>query len=56
VSDTHIFDGERCVFCNVNIYDDMIYGPSDCVDHEPIRFTTETPALAAPTTEGEPHV
>lgn len=38
----HIFDGERCVHCGVNVYDSYIYGPDFC-DREPITYTTETP-------------
>lgn len=39
----HVFDGERCIHCNVNTYDDTIYGPFPCVEREPMTYTTETP-------------
>lgn len=42
----HVYEGERCLFCNVNIYDQWIYGAedeSDCADREPMSYTTETP-------------
>lgn len=41
----HVYDGERCIHCGINIYDQWIYGPedeSDCVDREPMTYTTET--------------
>lgn len=38
----HIFDGERCTHCGVNVYDSYIYGPEHCA-REPITYTTETP-------------
>lgn len=43
----HVFDGERCAYCNVNTYDIGIYpdAPEVCpVPHEPMRYTTETPS------------
>ena len=45
LSTQHLFDGERCDFCGVNMYDIDIYpGCTDeCVPHPLIRFTTETP-------------
>jgi len=43
VVEVHQYDGERCVNCNVNVYDEMMLGPSDCVPHEPMSYTTETP-------------
>lgn len=42
VYDPHVYDGERCIFCNVNCYDDGIYGPFDCVQHEGYIYSTET--------------
>lgn len=42
-SDPHIYDGERCIFCNVNVYDEGMYGPDLCVPREPLLFSTETP-------------
>lgn len=38
----HVYDGERCVNCNVNVYDNDIYGPYSCVPHKPMIYTTET--------------
>ena len=35
----HTFDGERCVYCGINIYDSF---NDPCVDHEPIAYTTES--------------
>lgn len=46
----HVYEGERCIYCNVNIYDQWIYGAedeSDCVDREPMVYTTETPEADA---------
>lgn len=44
-SNQHVFDGERCLYCRVNKYDIGIYpGASEqCMDHEPITYTTESP-------------
>lgn len=44
----HLFDGERCTFCMVNIYDDMLYGPDEpnC-QREPIAYTTESDPSAS---------
>ena len=41
----HAYDGERCVWCGINIYDAAEDDP--CVDHEPITYTTETKPEAA---------
>jgi hypothetical protein len=42
----HIYDGERCTWCGVNMYDALLYGPERCSRTEPIRYTTEsTPEL-----------
>lgn len=41
----HVYDGERCIHCGVNIYDQYIYGPvdeSDCIERAPMVYTTET--------------
>lgn len=46
----HVYEGERCIFCNVNIYDQWIYGAedeSDCVEREPMTYTSETPTEEA---------
>lgn len=41
--DPHVYDGERCIYCNTNVYDEMIYGPFDCLpDRDPHKHTTET--------------
>lgn len=41
--DPHVYDGERCIFCNVNTYDNGIYGPFECVDRaEPLSYSTES--------------
>jgi hypothetical protein len=42
--DPHIYEGERCIFCNVNTYDDGIYGPFECITNRPlVQHQTETP-------------
>jgi hypothetical protein len=38
----HVYDGERCVNCKVNVYDNDIYGPFECKSHEPMQYTTST--------------
>lgn len=38
----HVFAGERCIYCDVNVYDDDLYGPFECVEREPITYTTES--------------
>lgn len=40
--DPHVYDGERCLHCNVNVYDNMIYGPFECTRTTSISYTTET--------------
>jgi len=40
----HYYEGERCIYCGVNIYDQWIYGAvdeSDCVEREPMVYTSE---------------
>lgn len=32
---THVFDGGRCIYCNVNDDDDALYGPYECKPHQP---------------------
>jgi hypothetical protein len=42
----HIYSGERCEFCNVNIYDNYLYGPFPCTaerEAQTLVYTTETP-------------
>lgn len=46
--DYHVYEGERCLHCNVNVYDDAIYGPFDCV--------ADRPAVAWSTSTGDPSV
>jgi hypothetical protein len=41
LSTQHLFEGERCVFCGVNVYD--IPADEPCEPHPPIRYTTESP-------------
>lgn len=44
----HVYEGERCIFCNVNVYDNMIYNDdAPCpvvpgVDRPLYHYTTET--------------
>ena len=41
----HVYVAERCVRCNSNVYDVMLYGPEACPgkqNDEPISYTTET--------------
>lgn len=43
----HVYDGERCIHCGVNIYDQWIYGAddeSDCNDREPMAHTSQSPS------------
>jgi hypothetical protein len=39
----HAYDGERCVWCGINIYDAAEDDP--CVDHEPITYTSDATGL-----------
>lgn len=52
----HIYEDERCIFCNVNALDDSIYGPFDCIERGQFVYTSETPGsgLSGPTREGTP--
>ena len=38
----HVYDGERCMYCNVNCYDDWCYGPFECVEHGELVWRTES--------------
>lgn len=38
----HIFDGERCDECGVNIYDSMIYGPEWCSRDTDLTYTSQS--------------
>lgn len=47
--DSHTYLGERCVRCNVNIYDAGIYGPADCPARDydyAISYSTTTGTTA----------
>ena len=44
MSNAHLYDGERCTFCGVNIHDAGLSAPDKCVDHEPVAYRTDTPA------------
>lgn len=48
----HIYEGERCIFCNVNALDDSIYGPFDCIERGQFVYTSET--QARPEKESQP--
>lgn len=39
----HMFDGERCIHCNVNVYDCSCENDECCNEREPIKYTSETP-------------
>lgn len=42
-AEAHVYDGERCVFCGVNIHDDALYGPYLCDRAEgTFVYTTES--------------
>lgn len=41
--DTHVYEGERCVYCNSNVYDNMIYGDAGCIPNRaPMVYTGES--------------
>lgn len=41
--DSHVYDGGRCVYCNSDIYDNIIYGDDGCVpDRELMMYTVES--------------
>ena len=42
----HIYEGNRCLFCNVNDLDESMYGPFDCVVRGQYAYTSETPNAA----------
>lgn len=46
VSVVHLFDGERCVHCHVNVYDIGVHLDEDfpCIEHPLTVYTTETPS------------
>ena len=39
----HIYEGNRCIFCNVSNLDDDIYGPFSCITRGQFMYTSETP-------------
>lgn len=50
----HLYVGERCIYCDVNVYDNDIYGPFDCMwDREPMTYTTETGHEPTTNVEGD---
>lgn len=40
---SHVYDGERCVFCNVNVYDPGSEEPCPVTDRKEFVYRTETP-------------
>lgn len=39
----HVFEGERCTFCNVNVYDtDLDDVPERCEREELMSYTTQS--------------
>lgn len=45
IMQNHVFsveECERCMFCGVNVYDDILYGPFECVDREPMTWRSES--------------
>jgi hypothetical protein len=41
--DQHVYESERCVFCNSNVYDNMIYGDDGCIPNRaPMAYSTST--------------
>ena len=40
--DRHVYDGWRCVFCDVNELDESIYGPFECVEHDGPVWVSES--------------
>uniref|UniRef100_A0AAU7J8K4 Uncharacterized protein n=2 Tax=unclassified bacterial viruses TaxID=12333 RepID=A0AAU7J8K4_9VIRU len=45
----HVYEAERCINCNVNVYDNDMYGPFECVSRASVCYTTET--IPAPSTK-----
>lgn len=39
----HVFEGERCIHCNVNVYDCDCENDECCNEREPMTYTSETP-------------
>lgn len=37
----HVFSGERCIHCNVNVYDCNCPNDECCNEREPMSFTSE---------------
>lgn len=38
----HVYDGERCIHCGVNVYDCDCPNDECCNEREPMVYTTET--------------
>lgn len=38
----HVFDGERCIHCNVNKYDCYCENDECCNEREPMKHTSES--------------
>lgn len=38
----HVYEGERCAFCGVNMYDSMLHEDQPRCPREPITYTVET--------------
>lgn len=39
----HVYDGERCIHCNVNKYDCYCENDECCNEREPMTYTSEAP-------------
>lgn len=39
----HVYEGERCVFCHINVFDASIYGSRDCVPRPSLVHTAGDP-------------
>lgn len=44
----HVYDGERCIYCNVNAYDPGSETPCSVTDREGLTYRTETPGIGLP--------
>jgi hypothetical protein len=38
----HVYDGERCIHCGVNVYDCTCENDECCNEREPMTYTTST--------------
>lgn len=43
----HVFDGERCIHCGVNVYDCEHENDECCNERDPMVYTTETDSTPA---------